>query len=147
MADPTPAYAEAIHVTEADDTTLSDSNKLEETSSFDLNGAHTVQPRQNLNSDGHTKQGVTWHEYSGSLEYRVVRNSTVQGTIHTAAAAGTSAWVHVINNPAATAGQTKGYQYEIFFDSNNKSWPAGDYINGSVSFKVSGAPVPIVVEA
>lgn len=144
MADPTPAHTEAIHVTAASDTVLADANKIEETSTFSLDGEHTIIDRQNLNSPGHTLRSVTWHAYSGSLEGRVIRGSTVMGTIETAAAAGTSAFIHIIDTPGAALAAHKGWRYEVVFGTDGKSWPAGDVVGFSISFAVSGAPVELL---
>jgi len=145
MANPLIAHQVDIHIDSTSGAVLSGTNKLEEFSSCNVSGAHTVQPRQNLNSDGHTLQGVTWHEYSGSLEGRVLDTSTVQDTITEAAMAGTAAFISIIDKPDAAEGERKGYRYEVYFENHDIGLPAGDYVTISASFKVSGAPTEILV--
>jgi hypothetical protein len=144
MADPQIAREVDIHITAASGTTLSGTNKLEETSSLSIQGTHTLVARQNLNSDGHTKQSATWHEYGGSLEYKVVRSSTVQGVCTAAAKGGTSVWLHIIHTPDATTGEVKGERYEIYFDNHEETYASAELVGGTASFKVNGAPVDIL---
>jgi hypothetical protein len=144
-ATPVVAYAEAIHITSASGTTLASSNKLEETSEFTLNRATTITQRQNLNSsDGHTLVSATWHALSGSLSGRASRDSTVQGTMRDAEAAGTTAWIHVITHPDALTGAHMGFKYEVLFESYEESYSAGGLVEFSASFQVNGAPVEIL---
>ncbi len=144
MPDPAIAHAEAIHVTPTSGTALADANKLEETSTFTMDGEHTVVDRQNLNSDGHTKRSVTWHAYSGTLEGRCVRGSTVQATLETAAREGTSVFFSVIDDATAGTGEHKGWRYEAVLGSDGYSWNAGELVGLTYNFSVSGAPVEIL---
>jgi hypothetical protein len=144
MPDPTIAHTEAIHLTTTSGATLSDSNKLEESSAVNLDISNTVTERKNLNSDGWTKNGVTWHDASGSLEFRVIRGSTIHNSIISAVVAGTNLFVHVIHTPDAATGTEKGTRYEIVPETLGRAYNSGEYVNGSFSFKTSGAPVSIL---
>jgi hypothetical protein len=145
MPDPVIAHTEAIHITTASGTVLADSNKLEESSSFNLDISNTISERQNLNSDGWTKTGVTFHSGSGSLEYKVVAAGTTADAIEDAALDGSSLYIHVITNPAATTGQTKGHYYEVKIESLGQTWEAGAYKGGTANFRLNGARTAIVV--
>jgi hypothetical protein len=144
MADPTISHLQDLHLTTASGTALSGSNKLEEGSALSLEFSNTTSERKNLNSDGWTKFGATWHEGSGSLEYKVIDTSTLHQVIEDAVLNGTNLFLHAITNPAATTGLKKGTRLEIVPETLGNSWTAGEYKGGSFSFKVTGAPVPIL---
>lgn len=144
MADPEIAHLVPIHVTPLSSTALDNTNKLEETSTVSLDEEHTVVDRLNLNSDGYTKRSITFHSASGSLDGRVVRGSAAQETIETAAKAGTTAFIHVIDSPAATVGLHKGWRYEVVFATTGQSFEAGALTTFSISFSVTGTPVEIL---
>jgi hypothetical protein len=147
MADPAIAHLEAIHITAANNTALSSSNKIEETSSFNLSRAATTVDRQNLNSsNGHTLVSVTWQALTGSMSGRVVRGSTVQEDMQTAAKTGAVRYLHVITDSSTTTpGDKTGEYYAIVFESYEETHEAGALVEFSASFKVSGAATDIVV--
>lgn len=140
MPDPVIAHVEAIHITAASVTALSDANKLEEMSKFDLPEEAELVERKNLNSDGYTKVTAAWRSLSGSLDFKVVSGSTTQALI----AAGATAYVSVITAPEAASGDEKGRRYQVVFGNVTNSWEAGGLKGGTASFKVNGAPTSIV---
>jgi hypothetical protein len=139
------SHLEAIHLTTASDTALSDSNKLEEASAFNFDINNDMGERKNLNSDGWTKTDVLFHSGSGSLEYKVKASGGMADDIEDAAISGDSLYVHVISKPDATAGQKKGTRYELKVESISNSWTGGDYKGGNANFRLNGAPVDIIV--
>lgn len=144
---PEVAHVDEIHITAAAETTLDATTKVEETSTFTLDRATTIQERKNLNSaDGHTRVTATWHTLSGSLEGQVKLGSAAQTTMTSAAEGGTAVYIHVLHTPGATTpGAEKGHYYKCFFSSFNKNWTAEDLVKFSANFQVDGAATQIVV--
>ncbi|MFL5344357.1 MAG: hypothetical protein ACJ8AT_06175 [Hyalangium sp.] len=140
MTAPVIAHLVPIHITAASATTLSSSNQLEETSKVDITEAADVQERKNLNSAGYTQVGSTWRSGSGSLDFKVVLGSSTQTLI----AAGGTAFITIITNAAAASGEEKSRRYEVVFESVPTTYEAGNYVSGTASFKVNGAPTIVL---
>jgi hypothetical protein len=140
MPEPVIAHTEAIHLANAAGASLSGSNKLDETSKVTISTAATLTERMNLNSNGYTNVTATWKSLSGSMDYRVMRESTVQELI----VAGGTAYLTRIIDAAAASGETKGYEYKIVFESVEENYEAGSLLGGTASFKVDGAPTTLL---
>jgi hypothetical protein len=144
MPEPQVAHEVAIHITAASNTALTNSNKLEESSTFQLAIATEKAERKLLNSDGWTKTKAVHHSGSGSMSGNVIRGSAAQGTMRTASSTGSLAYVHVIHTPDAETGEEKGKLYTILIESYEESFEAGSLVTFNASFTLDGAPTAIL---
>lgn len=148
MSDATPEYRvaqlDAIHVTAAANTTLTEANKLRGLKSFPVTESTEWAELKHHNSDGWSRWAPVWHSASGSLSGEVIKGSETQLVMETAQKNDTSFFVHVIENAAATVGQVKGKRYELVIESKEKPHEAGALVTFNYPVKVQGPPIDIV---
>lgn len=135
--------AEELHLTATSGGALSGSTKLEETSKLSISTAGTNVKRQNLNSDGYTQVTATWLELSGSLDFTVARDSTVQALI----VPGGTAFLTVVTDASAGAMEEKGKRYEVVFANVDVTWEGPALVTGSATFDVNGGPTTVMGSA
>jgi hypothetical protein len=138
------AHVEAIHVTAAAGTALTNANKLEGLKSFPVTTATTLVEQQHLNSDGWSRHVPTWKSASGSLSGEVKAGSATQAILQTADDNSTPFFVHVIENASAAPGAKMGRRYEMVIESSEEPHEAGGLVTFNYSVKVNGPPVDIL---
>ncbi len=145
MSDYKIAHLDAIHVTTAANTALTDSNKIEalRTCTFATAIEH-VELRHLNNNDGYSDHEAVWTSVSGTLEGDVKKGSATQEVLTTALENRTPFYLHVIEDAAAAAGERMGTLYHLTIESGEEPREAGALVTFSYGVLVKGKPTPIL---
>ncbi|MFY0567064.1 phage tail tube protein [Archangium lansingense] len=143
MSDPLISHKVPIHVTAAPDTVLSDTNKVEAATTFTVTEEEEFEEEKFLNSDGYTERTIVWSTLTGgNLSGTRRPGSASQEVIETARKNKEAFFIHVVLDPAATAG-SKGWRYKAFVKSDPKNFEAATLLKFDWALEFSGAPVAI----
>lgn len=131
-----------IHVTALADDVLDDDNKLQGGTKFNVTDTAVFEETKHLNSGGYSGQVPVWNTLTGSIDGDRITGDASQDVIFDAFKNRTAFYIHVLENPSASAG-SKGLRYKAFAETHPREFEAGAKLKFSVPLKFDGAPVAI----
>lgn len=131
-----------IHVTATAEEVLAAANKVESATAFSVTDTTEFEELKHLNSDGYSENVAVWSTLSGTISGTRKAGSATQAVMETARKSKTPFFIHVLENPTATAG-SKGWRYEVLIESDEKAFEAGTALKFNYPLKFNGAPVAI----